>query len=382
MKRENVLVSEDALARQREFEAKIKEMFTAREAHPVACVDTFGCQQNVADGQKLMGMLAASGFTFTEDPKEADLVILNTCAVREHAEQRVFGNLGILTHSKKENPEQVICLCGCMAQEERVSQRVKESYHLEIVGATIQMLLAGVNGNLKDAAERNDVFGEGISKDDFIHSAFSVNPQFGVLTGGGPRLTDSNGVPWQGSYVNANSDLTVDLRSDIAAESRAKIVYEYLMQFTDDKDVLATLNFLMTREVAHFQQFEAALDTIQPNFPPGVLQSDPRYSNIYSNHSMGEDARGPWNEGESTGLGEEWLYVENPRQQVLETDGLTDLEPQGTPRTEASVRSADKKLSKQRSSEIRKATPEKNLQWSQYGSQDAKAPRRQPVGQE
>ena len=134
MKRENVLVSEDALARQREFEAKIKEMFTVREAHPVACVDTFGCQQNVADGQKLMGMLADSGFTFTEDPKEADLVILNTCAVREHAEQRVFGNLGILTHTKKENPEQVICLCGCMAQEERVSQRVKESYrHVDLV---------------------------------------------------------------------------------------------------------------------------------------------------------------------------------------------------------------------------------------------------------
>ena len=134
MKRENVLVSEDALARQREFEAKIKEMFTSREAHPVACVDTFGCQQNVADGQKLLGMLADSGFTFTEDPKEADLVILNTCAVREHAEQRVFGNLGILTHTKKENPEQVICLCGCMAQEERVSQRVKESYrHVDLV---------------------------------------------------------------------------------------------------------------------------------------------------------------------------------------------------------------------------------------------------------
>ena len=127
-------VSEDALARQREFEAKIKEMFTSREAHPVACVDTFGCQQNVADGQKLMGILAESGFTFTEDPKEADLVILNTCAVREHAEQRVFGNLGILTHTKKENPEQVICLCGCMAQEERVSQRVKESYrHVDLV---------------------------------------------------------------------------------------------------------------------------------------------------------------------------------------------------------------------------------------------------------
>ena len=258
----------------------------------------------------------------------------------------------------------------------------EELGHLEIVGATIQMLLAGVNGNLKDAAERNDVFGESISKDDFIHSAFSINPQFGVLTGGGPRLTDSNGVPWQGSYVNANSDLTVDLRSDIAAESRAKIVYEYLMQFTDDKDVLATLNFLMTREVAHFQQFEAALGTIQPNFPPGVLQSDPRYSNIYSNHSTGEDARGPWNEGESTGLGEEWLYVEDPREQVLETDGLTQLKPQGTPRTEASVRSADKKLSKERSGEIRKATPEKNLRWCEYEPQDTKASRHQPVEQD
>ncbi|SFP47878.1 tRNA-i(6)A37 thiotransferase enzyme MiaB [Oscillibacter sp. PC13] len=134
MERENVLVSGADLARQRDFEEKIKTMFAARQAHPVACVDTFGCQQNVADGQKLMGMLEACGFTFTEDPKEADLVILNTCAVREHAEQRVFGNLGILTHTKRENPEQVVALCGCMAQEERVAKRVKESYrHVDLV---------------------------------------------------------------------------------------------------------------------------------------------------------------------------------------------------------------------------------------------------------
>lgn len=128
MKRENVLVSEDALARQREFEAKIKEMFTSREAHPVACVDTFGCQQNVADGQKLMGMLADSGFTFTEDPKEADLVILNTCAVREHAEMRVLGNVGALNHSKKNKPEQIIAVCGCMVQQEHMAEKIKKSY--------------------------------------------------------------------------------------------------------------------------------------------------------------------------------------------------------------------------------------------------------------
>ena len=121
MERENVLIPQADLDRQREFEEKIRGLFAAREAHPAACVDTFGCQQNVADGQKLMGMLEASGFTLTQDPKEADLVLLNTCAIREHAEDRVFGNLGALTHTKKENPEQVICLCGCMAQEPRVS---------------------------------------------------------------------------------------------------------------------------------------------------------------------------------------------------------------------------------------------------------------------
>ncbi|MDY3280779.1 tRNA (N6-isopentenyl adenosine(37)-C2)-methylthiotransferase MiaB [Dysosmobacter sp.] len=134
MERKDVLVSAADLDRQRDFEASIRAMFAAREAHPLACVDTFGCQQNVADGQMLQGMLEAMGFGFTDDPKEADVVILNTCAVREHAEDRVFGNLGALTHTKKANPEQVICLCGCMAQEPRVSERVKRSYpHVNLV---------------------------------------------------------------------------------------------------------------------------------------------------------------------------------------------------------------------------------------------------------
>ncbi len=252
----------------------------------------------------------------------------------------------------------------------------EELGHLEIVGATIQMLLSGVNGELKNAAEKSDIFANGFSKEDFMHRAFSVNPQFGVVTGGGPCLTDSNGVPWQGSYVNADGDLTVDLRSNLAAESRAKIVYEYLMQFTDDPDVLATLNFLMTREVAHFQQFEQALETIRPNFPPGVLQSDPRYSNLYYNNSCGEDARGPWNEGQSSRFDEQWQYIENPKEHVTATKGLTEIEPQGTPRTEASVRKADAKLSKQRSAEVKNATPESDLQWCRYDKKSASPKRK------
>ena len=77
MERKDILVSAEELERQRSFEQKIKAMFTAREAHPLACVDTFGCQQNVADGQMIQGMLEEMGFTFTADPKEADVVILN-----------------------------------------------------------------------------------------------------------------------------------------------------------------------------------------------------------------------------------------------------------------------------------------------------------------
>ena len=134
MERSSVLVSAADLERQREFQKRVREMFAAREAHPLACVDTFGCQQNEADGQRLKGMLQECGFALTEEPGEADLVILNTCAVREHAEQRVFGNLGMLTHTKKSNPEQVIAVCGCMAQEPRVSRRIRQSYpHVNLV---------------------------------------------------------------------------------------------------------------------------------------------------------------------------------------------------------------------------------------------------------
>lgn len=127
-------ITPEELNRQRDYMDQIRRLFVRREAHPRAFVDTYGCQQNVADGERLRGMLREMGFAFTDDSKEADLVLLNTCAVREHAEQRVFGNLGALTHAKRENPEQIIALCGCMAQEPRVSGRVRQSYrHVDLV---------------------------------------------------------------------------------------------------------------------------------------------------------------------------------------------------------------------------------------------------------
>lgn len=246
----------------------------------------------------------------------------------------------------------------------------EELGHLEIVGATIQMLLGPVNGEMKDVVENMGIMKmmEGKpAKDDFIHQAM-VNPQFLVLAPGSPMLTDSNGNPWSAMYVTADAELTVDLRSNIAAESRAKIVYEYLIPFTDDPYVKETLDFLMTREVAHFQQFEAALETIQPNFPPGIFQTNPKYSNLYYNTSQGQDARGPWNEGESIELREEWQYIDNPKEQVKETEGLLNIEPTGTTRTEKWVGEIDEKLAKERSNEILSATPKTDMQWSDYNT--------------
>ncbi|MBG6233460.1 Mn-containing catalase [Pedobacter sp. CAN_A7] len=244
----------------------------------------------------------------------------------------------------------------------------EEFSHLEIVGATIQMLLTGINGELKDASEQDDIstlLDGKASKESYIHEAM-INPHFFAVSGGGPTVTDSNGYPWSGQYVDANGDPTVDMRSNMAAESRAKIVYEYLMKYTDDPYVKDTLRFLMTREVAHYQMFEAALATIQPNFPPGILQSDPRHSNTYYNLSKGQEARGPWNEGTSSQLGEGWQYIADPLSLVKETDGLTTLEAKGTDRTMNTVADADEMLAAERSGEIKAATPPGANQWSEY----------------
>ena len=134
MDRKEVLIPQEQLERQREFEQKIRALHEGRAVPPLAMVDTFGCQQNVADSQHIMGMLEAMGFGFTDDPTRAAVVVLNTCAIRDHAEKRVYGTLGALTHTKKADPEQVICLCGCMAQRPEVAEKVRQSYrHVDLV---------------------------------------------------------------------------------------------------------------------------------------------------------------------------------------------------------------------------------------------------------
>ena len=244
----------------------------------------------------------------------------------------------------------------------------EEFSHLEIVGATIQMLLTGINGDLKDAAENSEIMqllNGKAAKENMIHQGMTA-PQFLVGTAGGPAYTNSQGVPWTAAYINGDvqGDLTSDLRSDMGAETRAKMVYEYLLQFTDDQYVKETLNFLMTREVAHFQMFEAALGTIQPNFPPGILQGDPKHSSTYFNMSTGNDFRGPWNDGVTSQFEETFKYVEDPIQFVLDSNGLTDLSNGNNGSSNRDVESINKSLGKERSRMIKEASPKGEQSWN------------------
>ena len=121
-------VSEEELKEQRFFIQRVRAVTHTFEHTPLACTHSYGCQQNVSDGEKINGMLAQMGFDFTDDPEKADFVLYNTCAVRENAENRVFGNVGALKHCKERNPNMIIAVCGCMVQQEQVAERFKQKY--------------------------------------------------------------------------------------------------------------------------------------------------------------------------------------------------------------------------------------------------------------
>ena len=137
MNAKTTIISQEELNAQFALCDRIAAFWQSRGTVPKAYVETYGCQQNEADSEKLRGYLCQCGYEIVREAEGADVVILNTCAIREHAEQRVFGNLGALTHTKRLHPEQKIFLCGCMAGEQKVSDRVKKSYpHVDGVFST------------------------------------------------------------------------------------------------------------------------------------------------------------------------------------------------------------------------------------------------------
>ena len=137
MNTKTTVISENQLQQQFAYCDRIADYWQRENITPTAYVETYGCQQNEADSEKLRGFLVQSGYAIVQEAEGADVVIMNTCAIREHAEQRVFGNLGALTHTKRRHPRQKIFLCGCMAGETKVSDRIKKSYpHVDGVFST------------------------------------------------------------------------------------------------------------------------------------------------------------------------------------------------------------------------------------------------------
>ncbi|QXI45833.1 MULTISPECIES: manganese catalase family protein [Pseudomonas] len=190
----------------------------------------------------------------------------------------------------------------------------EELSHLEIIGSIVVMLNKGAKGRLAEGVEaEGELYRSltGAGNDSHITS---------LLYGGGAALVNSGGIPWTAAYIDTIGEPTADLRSNIAAEARAKIVYERLINVTDDPGIKDALGFLMSREIAHQLSFEKALHSIQPNFPQGKLPGDPEVNRTYFNLSHGGEMRGSWNEGQ------DWIYVDQPEPAVNGGDGMATVQ--------------------------------------------------------
>ena len=187
----------------------------------------------------------------------------------------------------------------------------EELSHLEVVGTLARM-------HLKPAK--------------FDRQAAEADPLIAIAGGGGVNLFNSQGNPWTADYLKITGELDVDLRSNIAAEARAKIVYERLINFCDDAGTKDALQFLMTREITHMRAFALALESMgKPAFSIGRIAPTPGLVNQFFNDSTGTgdhgeiDTRGPWNEGG------DWVFTESPAIQAGEPGPATAIVTESSP---------------------------------------------------
>jgi Mn-containing catalase len=199
----------------------------------------------------------------------------------------------------------------------------EELSHLEVVGNLVSMLNRGVRGKMAEGMEMAEVLSTMTGGCDSHTTA--------LLYGAGVPLTNSAGVPWTSAYVDSRTEPTADFRSNIAAEARAKVIYERLINLTEDPDVKDALGFLMTREIAHQKSFEKALYAIEDNFPSGKLPGNPEFTDKYYKMSHGDgEMRGPWNQGE------QWEFIEERKRQMA-VDGGNGTATVGLTRQETAI---------------------------------------------
>ena len=208
MNTKTTVISQAELDRQFACCDKIAAYWQKEGRTPTAYVETYGCQQNEADSEKLRGYLSQSGYGIVQEAEGADVVIMNTCAIREHAEQRVFGNLGALTHTKRRHPEQKIFLCGCMAGETKVSDRIKKSYpHVDGVFSTHHLWqFPEILWNVLNAKKRQ----------------FYIVDEPGSIAEGIPQVRDSKLKAWVSIMYGCNNFCTYCIVPYVRGRERSR----------------------------------------------------------------------------------------------------------------------------------------------------------------
>ena len=219
MNTKTTVISESELAVQYAFCDKISAYWRAENRTPTAYVETYGCQQNEADSEKLRGYLVQSGYAIVQDAEGADVVVMNTCAIREHAEQRVFGNLGALTHTKKRHPAQKIFLCGCMAGEQKVSERIKKSHpHVDGVFSTHHLWqFPEILWNVLNRKKRQ----------------FYVQDEPGSISEGIPQVRDNTLKAWVSIMYGCNNFCTYCIVPYVRGRERSRKKEDILAECRD-----------------------------------------------------------------------------------------------------------------------------------------------------
>ncbi len=216
MKYERTSIAAGEIERQLEICHRLFDRVTADGKRPLAMVDTYGCQQNEADSERLRGYLAQMGFGFTQDEFQADIIVVNTCAVREHAEMRVLGNVGALNHTKKAKPDQIIAVCGCMVQQEHMTERIRRSY-------PIVDLVFGPHELWRFPELLEQVL-------DRHKRIFATEKSGGVIAEGIPRERDGKVKAWLSVMYGCNNYCTYCVVPYVRGRERSRLPEEVLAE--------------------------------------------------------------------------------------------------------------------------------------------------------
>ncbi len=209
LKYQRTEIPREKIEHQLEICQKVFDRVTADGERPLAMVDTYGCQQNEADSEKLRGYLAEMGYGFTQDEFQADIIVVNTCAVREHAEMRVLGNVGALNHTKKARPSQIIAVCGCMVQQAHMTDKIRQSYPIvDLVFGPHE--LWRFPELLLQVMERHK-------------RVFATEKNAGVVAEGIPRKRDGNVKAWLSIMYGCNNYCTYCVVPYVRGRERSRM---------------------------------------------------------------------------------------------------------------------------------------------------------------